>query len=144
MKLACFQSNKGLRQLPFRQFVQQASDLGYDAIDIPFGEPGAADFCRSLNLSVNSAGPLFLPDLSKSTERQEEISTKLRSAIDSASDQDVPSITLLIGRDVSLNGDDNIAIFADLFTPLAAYAEQRQVRLAFENWPRNGTMLAIT
>jgi sugar phosphate isomerase/epimerase len=26
----------------------------------------------------------------------------------------------------------------------AAYAEQKQVRLAFENWPRNGTMLAIT
>lgn len=144
MKLACFQSNKGLRQLPFRQFVQQAAELGYDAIDIPVNEAGAADYCRSLNLTVNSAGPLFLPDLGKSSERQEEISTKLRSATDDASVQNVPSITLLIGRDVSLNGDENIAIFKDLFTPLAAYAEQKQVRLAFENWPRNGTMLAMT
>ena len=74
MKLGCFQSNKGLQQLDFRTFVQQAARLGYAAIDIPIDEPGAAEYCRSLGLQVHSAGPLFLPDMSPEMARQEEIS----------------------------------------------------------------------
>jgi sugar phosphate isomerase/epimerase len=45
---------------------------------------------------------------------------------------------------VGLDGDENITIFRELFTPLAAHAEAKDVKLAFENWPRNGTMLATT
>ena len=53
-------------------------------------------------------------------------------------------ITHLIGRDMSVSADENIALFAEVYTPIAAHAEAKGVRLAFENWPRNGTMLAIT
>ncbi len=144
MKLGCFQSNNGLRQLDFHQFVEQAAGLGYGSIDIPLDNPSAAAFCRSLGLTIHAAGNLFLPDLSGETARQEEITAQSRAAIEAAEDQGAQVIVALIGRSLDRNGDENIAIFKELFTPIAAYAEEKRVRLAFENWPRNGTMLAIT
>ncbi|NJN83256.1 MAG: TIM barrel protein [Caldilineaceae bacterium] len=68
----------------------------------------------------------------------------MKTAIDRAASDGVRVITHLIGRDTSLNGDDNIAIYREVYTPIGAHAEAKGVRLAFENWPRNGTMLAIT
>lgn len=144
MKLGCFQSNKGLRQLDFGSFVEQVARLGYGAVDIPVGVPDAAAMGRNLGLEVHSAGPLFLPDLSPEHARQEDITRRATEAIDSAAQQQVPTITALIGRAPGLNGDENIAIFRELFTPLTAHAEELGVKLAFENWPRNGTMLATT
>ena len=82
--------------------------------------------------------------MSDEESRQAEITRLAREAIESAARQGVPTITTIIGRAPDRNGDENIAIFADLFTPLAKIAEQKDVRLAFENWPRNGTMLATT
>ena len=144
MQLGCFQSNKGLRELEFRAFVQHAADLGYAAIDIPLTESDAADFCRGLGLAVHSAGPLFLSELSPETGTQAEIAKTVRSAIDTTSAQGVPTITALIGNAPGLSGDENLAIFRDLFTPLCAYAEQKNVKFAFENWPRNGAMFGTT
>jgi sugar phosphate isomerase/epimerase len=144
MKLGCFQSNKGLQELDFRTFVQKAADLGYQAIDVPATDPAAAAPCRSLGLTVHSAGPVFLPDLAAQTDRQEAIAAQMTAAIDSAAAQQIATITTLIGRAPGLSGDENIALFRDVFTPLAARAEAQKVQIAFENWPRNGTMLATT
>ncbi len=144
MKLGCFQSNTALREMEYAAFVEAVARLGYAAADIPLGEANAAESCRQHGLVVHSAGPLFLPDMSEEDARQEEIARLGREAIDSAAQQGVPTVTTIIGRAPGRNGDENIALFAELFTPLAAHAESKQVRLAFENWPRNGTMLATT
>ena len=63
MKLGCFQSNKGLRQIDFHSFVAVA-ELGYEAVDIPIDAPDAAAAVRNKGLHVHSGGPLFLPELS--------------------------------------------------------------------------------
>jgi sugar phosphate isomerase/epimerase len=144
VKLACFQSNRGLRQLDFQAFVKQTAALGYEAIDVPPQDPTAAKFCRAQGLAVNAAGNLFLPDLSTEESQQEEILQQSRQAIDIAAAQDVAVVVTLIGRDMRLNGDENIALYKEIFTPIASHAESKGVRLAFENWPRNGTMLAVT
>jgi sugar phosphate isomerase/epimerase len=144
MQLACFVSNRGLRQLEYARFVQSAQTLGYTAIDVPINIEGAAAQCRQLGLNVGAAGPLVPADLSPDAARQEEIIERFKTTIDSLAAQEIPVLVCLIGRDVSRNGDENIAIYKDVFTPIAAHAEDKGVRLAFENWPRNGTMLAIT
>lgn len=144
MKLGCFQSNKALRDMDYVSFVEAVAGIGYAAADIPLHVPDAAEICQQHGLIVHSAGPLFLPDMSDETTRQEEISRLAREAIESAARQGVPTITTIIGRAPDRSGDDNIAIFNELFTSLAKFAEQEGVRLAFENWPRNGTMLATT
>lgn len=144
MKLACFQSNKGLRQMEYAQFAQAVKDLHYAAVDVPLNVPDAAATARSLGLEVAAAGPLVPPDLSADSTRQEEIVNAVKSTVDSLAAQQIPTLVILIGRDTTRNGDENIAIYKDVFTPIAAHAESKGVRLAFENWPRNGTMLAIT
>ncbi len=144
MKLGCFQSNKGLRGLDFRTFVQHAAEIGYAAIDIPPFEADAAAFCDGLGLAVHSAGALGLPDLSADTTEQEKLNSMARDAIDSVSAQNVATITTVMGRDVERSGDENLAIFRDVFTPLCAYAEEKNVKFAFENWPRDNTMFGTT
>ncbi len=144
MKLGCFQSNRGLRQLAFEHFVERAKTLGYQAIDAPPNNGEAVALCRQHGLTVHATSALVPPDLSRESARQEEIINQVKAAIDAAAASGVGVITHLIGRDPALNGDDNIALFKEVYTPIAAHAEAQGVRLAFENWPRNGTMLAIT
>ena len=144
MKLGCFQSNRALHEMDYPVFVNAVAHLGYPAVDAPLAISDAVDLCIGTGLTVHSVGPLHLPDLSADTAQQEKIAQTAREAIESASDQRVPTITTLIGRAMDRDGDENIAIYRDVFTPLAAYAEQQNVKLAFENWPRNGTMLATT
>jgi sugar phosphate isomerase/epimerase len=144
MKLGCFQSNRVLHDMEYPAFVNAVTHLGYPAVDAPLSVSDAVDLCVGSGLTVHSAGPLHLPDLSADSTQQEKIGQVGREAIDSASDRRVPTITTLVGRAMDKNGDENIAIYRDVFTPLAAYAEKKNVKLAFENWPRNGTMLATT
>jgi sugar phosphate isomerase/epimerase len=144
MKLGCFQSNHGLRQLAFPDFVAQAAALGYGAIDIPLNVENAADIVRGHGLQINSAGPLFLDNLSRDDARLEAIARHVMTAIETAAAAGAPTITALIGRVPGLNGDENIALFRELFTPLAAAAEARGIVFAFENWPRDGSMLSTT
>ena len=84
------------------------------------------------------------PDLSRDETQQEAIVEQMHTAIDDAASHGIGVVTHLIGRDAESNGDENIALFKTVYTPIAAHAEAQGVRLAFENWPRNGTMLAIT
>jgi sugar phosphate isomerase/epimerase len=144
MKLGCFQSNRGLRQLDFAQFAEKVVALGYESIDAPTGNADAVALCRAHGLTLHAAGAVIPPDLSADAARQEEIIQRMKTAIDGAAAQGVRVITHLIGRDTGRNGDENIAIFKDVYTTIAAHAEAQKVRLAFENWPRNGTMLAMT
>ena len=71
MKLGCFQSNQGLHQLSFHDFIVQAAQLGYEAIDIPLNVPDAAAAVRQLGMQVNSVGALVLSELSTLETRLE-------------------------------------------------------------------------
>jgi sugar phosphate isomerase/epimerase len=144
MQLGCFQSNHGLHQIEFASFVEQVALLGYTAIDMPLTVPDAAAIVRQHGLHIHSAGALHLPDLSPDVAVQEEIVRRATAAIESCARFQIPTITTVIGRAPGYNGDDNIALFSQLFTPLAAHAETKGVKFAFENWPRGGTMLATT
>lgn len=144
MKLGCFQSNRGLREMEYGAFATQAAVIGYQALDVPLNNPQAIELCGTLGMEAYATSAVVPPDLSPDTARQEEIVNTMQRAIDQAADADIHVMTHLIGRDPSLSGDENIAIFKEVYTPIAAHAEAKGVRLAFENWPRNGTMLAIT
>lgn len=144
MKLGCFQSNRGLRQMAYDDFVTSAYALGYEAFDVPPNDADAVALVREQGGIAFATSALVPPDLSKDEARQQEIVDTVKATIDSAAAQNVGVITHLIGRDMSLSADENIAIFADVYGPIAAHGEVKGVRLAFENWPRNGTMLAIT
>lgn len=144
MFLGCFQSNRPLREMDFSKFANAATDLGYASIDVPPLNDEAVSTCKKLGLKMFASGAVIPPDLSKDDKQQMELTTQLNAAIDWAHQNGIAVITHLVGKDVSLSGDDNIAVFKELYTPLAAHAEAKNVKFAFENWPRNGTMLATT
>lgn len=144
MYLGCFQSNRPLREMGFSKFAKASADLGYASIDVPPMNDQAAATCKKLGLKMFASGAVIPPDLSKDDEQQAELTTQMNVAIDWAHKNGIAVITHLVGKDMSLSGDDNIAVFKELYTPLAARAEAQNVRFAFENWPRNGTMLATT
>ncbi len=144
MKLGCFQSNRGLRQMEYSDFATQAAALGYQALDVPLTTEGAVATCRAHELEAYATSAVVPPDLSRDETQQEAIVEQMRGAIDDAASHDIGVVTHLIGRDPESSGDENIALFKEVYTPIAKHAEARGVRLAFENWPRNGTMLAIT
>lgn len=144
MKIGCFQSNRGLRSMDYGAFATQAAVIGYDALDVPVTNPDAPALCETLGMEAFATSAMVPPDLSPDSARQEEIVDAVKKAIDDVAAMGLGVMTHLVGRDPSLSGDENIAIYKEVYTPIAAHAEEKEVRLAFENWPRNGTMLAIT
>ncbi len=144
MFLGCFQSNRPLHQMEFSRFAQAAADLGYASVDVPALNDQAVTMCKDLGLKIFASGAVIPPDLSRDDERQAAITAQMNEAIAWAHRHGIEVITHLIGKDMTLSGDDNIAVFKTIYTPLAALAESRNVKVAFENWPRNGTMLATT
>ena len=144
MYLGCFQSNRALHRMEYAAFAASASDIGYVTLDVPVLNDAAVEAARDLDMTLHATGALVPPDLSADSNQQAELSRQVTKAIDWASGHGIGVITHLVGKDMSLSGDDNIAVFKELYTPITAHAEARNVRLAFENWPRNGTMLATT
>lgn len=144
MYLGCFQSNGALHRMDYADFAAIAFDIGYVTLDVPVLNDAAVKVARSLDMALHATGSLTPPDLSTESDQQAALTRQVTDAIDWASGHGIGVITHLLGKDMSLSGDDNIAVFKDLYTPIAAHAESRNVRLAFENWPRNGTMLATT
>jgi len=144
MILGCFQSNRGLREMDYGAFATQAAVIGYETLDVPPNNPDAVSVCQTLGLTLFATTAFVPPALSAETARQEEIVEKVKETIGGAAAAGIQVVTHLIGRDTSRSGDENIALFKEVYTPIAAHAEANNVKLAFENYPRNGTMLAIT
>ncbi len=144
MFLGCFQSNRPLRQMAFDDFARAAVDLGYASIDVPALNDQAVSTCRDLGMKIFASGAVIPPDLSKDGKKQAELTAKLYEVITWAHKHGIEVVTHLVGKDMTLSGDENVAIFKELYTPIAAQAESKNVKFAFENWPRNGTMLATT
>ena len=144
MYLGCFQSNRPLHQMEYEKFAQAASDFGYVTVDVPILNDAAVATAKGLGLRLYASGAVVPPDLSRDEGQQEMLTEFMLRAIDWGHTHGVRVLTHLVGKDTSLSGDDNIAVFRELYTPIAAHAEACGVQLAFENWPRNGTMLATT
>ncbi len=130
--------------MEYDRFAQAVAELGYATVDIPACNDDAVATCRHLGLRFYATGAVIPPDLSRDEERQAAIVHQLTQAIDWAHRNGIKVITHLIGKDMTLSGDENLAVFQEVYTLVAAHAEAHDVRLAFENWPRNGTMLATT
>ena len=73
MKLGCFQSNRGLREMAYADFVTGALALGYEAFDVPPNDADAVALVRDQGATVYATSAVVPPDLSKDAARQQEI-----------------------------------------------------------------------
>ena len=70
-------------------------------------------------------------------EREKQIGL-IERAIDLAVFQGIAMVSTGSRRDPSVSASDNVRLFQLAYTPLAKYAEQKGVKLVFENWPNDG------
>ena len=144
MKLGCFQSNTALREMEYAAFRGGGGRTWLRAADIPLGEANAAETCRQHGLDVHSAGPLFLPDMSEEDlGRRRSPALAARQSIRRRNRAYPPSPRSSAARRAAtaMRISPCLPSCSRRWPPIA---ESKQVRLAFENWPRNGTMLATT
>jgi sugar phosphate isomerase/epimerase len=143
MKLGFFGTGV-TQQLDFAEFARWGSEHGFRAMDVPPDRPGTRAICDRLELQVNCTTGLYGNPITRDDREREEQLARLRQAIDLAATQGIPNVSAGHRRDPSLTAPENIHLFQLAYQPLAAYAEQKGVRLVFENWPNGGLNLMIT
>ena len=143
MKLGFFATGV-LRQLDLSEFAQWGASIGYQAMDVPPDVPGTRTICDRYDLAVNCTAGIYANPITANEQEREEQVRLITNAIDLAASQGVPVVSPGHRRDPSVSAEDNLRLFQLAYEPLAAHAERKGVKLAFENWPNRGQNLMIT
>lgn len=93
------------------------------------------DDLQTHSLGLTSIADMSLNLLQANTNARSEEITYMYKLIDASVELGVNLVTMFAGRDPEKSVQDNIPIFKEVFTPLANYAGECGVRLAFENCP---------
>ena len=128
------------------KIAQFARETGFDGIVLNAHRNSPLD-ARKLDLaqledtlSQNGLGITAVADMSLNllhpddAERNDMIAY-MRDLIDLSAKLNVNLVSTFAGRDPEKSVEDNIPRFKEVFTPLADYAGERGVRIAFENCP---------
>jgi sugar phosphate isomerase/epimerase len=127
-----------------RTHIAKAAQLGFDAIELQvsaLGDPTVAidrallehvqQECAAHSISITA---LAYYDLAFKPLATEELLATYRRIFDAAQLLGVPVVASMSGFDAARDWEGNIALFASRFTPIAADAEDRGLKIAFENW----------
>ncbi len=143
MKLGFFPTGI-LQKLDFEEFARWGAEQGFEAMDVPPDRPGTRAICARYGLQVSCTSGIYGDPLKADDREREQQIDLIKQAVDLAAAQGVPCVSTGHRRDPSVSAEDNIRLFKLAYEPLAAYAEQKGVKLVFENWPNSGRNLMIT
>jgi|DewCreStandDraft_1066081.scaffolds.fasta_scaffold01378_20 sugar phosphate isomerase/epimerase len=143
MKLGFFPTGR-LRDLDLAAFIHWGAEAGFQAFDVPPDREGVAALARQHGLTVVATYGMFGQPLTRNDADREREMALIRQAIDRAAREGVRCLSVGHRKDPTLSTRDNLLLFKQVYGDLARYAEQRGVRLVFENWPNQGRNLAIT
>ncbi len=131
-------------KLDFAEFARWGAEHGYQAMDVSPTQPGTRTICDRVGLDVVCTSGIYgAPLQADDAEREKQIGL-IERAIDLAASQGIAMVSTGSRRDPSVSASDNVRLFQLAYTPLAKYAEQKGVKLVFENWPNDGRNLMIT
>lgn len=146
--------------MKLEQKVIEASNMGFDTLEVICGEPSKSDISindinknnfeniynlfNKNNISISSLAfyKNVLTKTGKTKERDNNIN-QLYKLIDLAATLDTNMVSTFIGKTPLLSLEDNFNIFEKLFKPLVNYAEKKSIKIAIENcsmpsWHSNG------
>lgn len=130
--------------------AQWAAQNGFDSVELHGGprytfinweavaagevEPVLSPFQRH---GVGLAGIMFgaLPFVDPDPEVRRKAHTYLKTLIRAAKALGIPVVSTFTGRDGSKPARENVDLVVEAFGPLAAFAEEQGIKLAFENCP---------
>ncbi len=125
--------------------IEKAARLGFDAVELnvaAFGVAGTGDLdtakiteaktlCEQHGIAISA---LAYYDVAFNPPPAGAITDAYRRVFDAAATLGVNTVASMSGFDPDRNWKGNIALFAERFGPVADLAEQRGMRVAFENW----------
>jgi sugar phosphate isomerase/epimerase len=131
------------------RIAQFAAETGFDAIalnahrnsplDARAFDEKRRDELRGLlaahGLGITSVADMSLNLLHPDAQERNEQITYARRLIDLSAQLGVGLVSMFAGRDPEKSVEDNIPSFGEVFGPLAEYAGEQGVRIAFENCP---------
>ena len=106
-----------------------------DVTDFGSAECAAVrELCERHGVGLSSLGYYPNPLVGDAAER-EVYANHLRAVIDASALLEVGLVTTFVGRDHTTSLSENMELFAQVWPPLVAYAEEKGVRIAIENCP---------
>lgn len=147
-----------LGHMSFEELIPFVAQIGYQCIEVACWPIGKADrryagvshidvtnlnedvintihsLCNKHGIEISALA--FYPNVLDGDINVRNNAIKhLYNVIDAANTLDVNMVTTFIGRDQTLNIDENFASFKETWTPIINYAETKGVKIAIENCP---------
>jgi sugar phosphate isomerase/epimerase len=125
--------------------IEKAAQLGFDALELhvsALGNPAAGPLSQDHIAQVQELcsrhdvvlTALAYYDLAFQPPADAVLTTAYERVFDAAELLGVQAVASMSGFDAHRDWAGNIQLFADRFGPIAERAEQRKLRIAFENW----------
>lgn len=128
------------QELPIGELCRWASEIGFEAIDLPAIDP---DKVRAVNEAGLEVGTVDLPGtrdlLSKDPDRQQAGIQTASEAVRAAADAGCRRMfCVFVPEDHSRKRADSFAVWKETFPHVVQVAEEHDVRIAVEGWPGPG------
>ncbi|CUX46474.1 Inosose dehydratase [Clostridium sp. C105KSO15] len=147
-----------LGEWTFEEMIDTAAAMGFQCVEVACWPKGRADrryagvshidvadlteekaeyirnYCSKRNVDISALA--FYPNVMEEDEekRQANIS-HLKKVIDASAVLGVHLVTTFIGRDQTKTVEENLELVKEIWPPILAHAEEKDVRIAIENCP---------
>lgn len=147
-----------LGEWTFEEMIDTAAAMGFQCVEVACWPKGRADrryagvshidvadlteekaeyirnYCNERNVDISALA--FYPNVMEEDEekRQANIS-HLKKVIDASAVLGVHLVTTFIGRDQTKTVEENLELVKEIWPPILAHAEEKDVRIAIENCP---------
>ena len=147
-----------LGEWTFEEMIDTAAAMGFQCVEVACWPKGRAErryagvshidvadltkekaeyirnYCKERNVDISALA--FYPNVMEEDEekRQANIS-HLKKVIDASAVLGVHLVTTFIGRDQTKTVEENLELVKEIWPPILAHAEEKDVRIAIENCP---------
>ena len=144
--------------LPFSDVLEFASEEGFDCLEVMCWPPGGPDrkyggvchldvteftqamaddtraMCEGYGVEISALGYYSIP-LSANEDQATVAVSHLHKVIDAAAMLGLKNANTFVGANQYLTLEENLQKFAEVFPPIVAHAEERDIYLGIENCP---------
>lgn len=142
----------------FEEMIDTAADMGFQCVEVACWPQGKAErryagvshidaeglteekaehilsYCRERKVEISALA--FYPNVMDGDKKRREASiSHLIKVIDAGARLGVNLVTTFIGRDQTKTVEENLELVKEIWPPILAHAEKKQIRIAIENCP---------
>ena len=125
-----------LGKAPLTDVFSFAKSIGAQSVELGYApyKERASEIARENGITISALG-FYANYLDPDPKKREANLQKAKAAVDFASENGIGLFCTFVGRDPWKDIPDNLSLLDQDFAPLVDYADERNVRVAFENCP---------